>query len=120
MTWLAIYRSLHSTQGAASVESRADFQGLRAKPQSLGPAKQLRLEKDVWKKSQQTHQLRLVNIPLGWFNHQTSSATVDGSEVRRKNQLRLVVYPIIYQGFMTIPSGEPNFWTINSISRGND
>ena len=27
--------------------------------------------------------------------------TVDGSEIRKKKQLRLVVYPIIYDGFCT-------------------
>ena len=35
------------------------------------------------------------------LNHDRGrNGTVDGSEIRRENQLRLVAYPTIYQGFI--------------------
>ena len=42
--------------------------------------------------------------------------TVDASEIRRENQLRLVVYPIIYRGLyiQTVVVGD--FWTTNQYS----
>ena len=40
---------------------------------------------------------------------------VDGSEIRRENQLRLVVYPIIYRVDDTSQVVQ-DFWTINSIT----
>ena len=41
--------------------------------------------------------------------------TVDGSEIRRKHQLRLAVYPSIYQVFyIQTVVFSPDFWTINS------
>ena len=39
----------------------------------------------------------------------------DGSEIRRENQLRLVVYPIIYRVDDTSQVVQ-DFWTINSIT----
>ena len=46
----------------------------------------------------------MVSLSM-WINGRN---TVDGSEIRETHQLRLVVYPIIYQGFSTIP-GWPDF-----------
>ena len=40
-------------------------------------------------------------------------ATVDASEIL--HQLRSVVYPIIYEGFIHARWWSPDFWTINSI-----
>ena len=41
---------------------------------------------------------------VSMWPQQTACDTVDGSEIRRENQLRLVVYPIIYR-VLYIPGG---------------
>ena len=48
----------------------------------------------------------------------TWTDTVDGSEIQREKQLRLVVYPSIYTGFWHHPNGgwPWDFWTIHSFT----
>ena len=42
-----------------------------------------------------------VNVALGGVPSVPMKISVDGSEIRRENQFRLVDYPIIYDGFYT-------------------
>ena len=42
--------------------------------------------------------------------------TVDGSEIRRENQLRLVVYPMIYR-VLDIPGGERRISSFPVVSK---
>ena len=49
--------------------------------------------------------------------HGSVPVGLSGSEIRRENQLIMVLYPMIYMVLGTIPGGWPwDFWTIKSMS----